>query len=165
MEALSIVRGKLPPVIFRVLGGGDQAPWIAEAKRYGVDDITIFQGTLTAGEAVLKWLDDVDLYLQPSFQEGLPRALIEAMSRGCPALASKCAGIPELLDASCLIRPGDSIALGRLLLKVLHDKDWQRMQGKRNWEGAGKYAREVLDARRYAFWENFASNVSTKDRK
>ena len=40
----------------------------------------------------------VYVYIQPSRIEGLPRALIEAMSRGCACVGSSVGGIPELLN-------------------------------------------------------------------
>ncbi len=49
-------------------------------------------------EDVFNWLETIDIYTQPSRQEGLPRALIEAMSRGLPAFGARTAGIPELLE-------------------------------------------------------------------
>ena len=56
-------------------------PWMQEAKKMNVSNFIQFDGTLPSGQKVYDWLDEVDIYLQPSFQEGLPRALIEAMSR------------------------------------------------------------------------------------
>lgn len=49
-------------------------------------------------DKVFTWLDSIDIYAQPSRQEGLPRAMIEAMSRGIPCIGAKTAGIPELID-------------------------------------------------------------------
>lgn len=157
LQALAQIRNDIPHVTFHILGEGDSSPWHEEAKRLGVDDITFFDGTLPAGESVLRWLDNVDIYLQPSFQEGLPRALIEAMSRGCPALGTICAGIPELLDPKCLITPGDASHLSNLILHAIVDTNWQIVQAGRNWETAGDYARDELNARRQKFWSTFAS--------
>jgi len=159
LESLTQVREQVPNIRFSVIGNGDALPWMKEAAKYGVDDIVSFDGTLPGGDAVLHWLDGVDLYLQPSFKEGLPRALIEAMSRGCPVLASKCAGIPELIDANCLIRPGDAKRLGRLIVQAVGDKAWQKEQAGRNWETAAQYAPSKLQRRRQLFWSNFADET------
>jgi glycosyltransferase involved in cell wall biosynthesis len=70
-----------------------------------------FLGALPPGPAVDQYLDRLDLYLQPSRTEGLPRALVEAMARGCPAIGSAAGGIPELLDAEALVPPGQAAAL------------------------------------------------------
>ncbi|MEX0729489.1 MAG: glycosyltransferase [Aquisalimonadaceae bacterium] len=164
MEALSRVRAELPPVIFRVLGGGDAGPWKEEAAKFGVDDLVVFDGTRPVGEPVLQWLDEVDLYLQPSFQEGLPRALIEAMSRACPALASTCAGIPELLEGDCLVRPGDAKSLGQLLVESVNNREWQFRQSQRNWSEAAHYSRDVLEKRRFDFLAAFAAEAAAQGR-
>jgi len=158
-EALSLIRDNLPAVQFRILGSGDSEPWKEEAKKFGVDDLVIFDGILSGGDPVLSWLDNVDVYLQPSFQEGLPRALIEAMSRGCPALASTCAGIPELLDAGCLIKSGDAKHLGELIKKAIGDAEWQKAQAHRNWKESHQYSKDILEARRHDFWAQFADHA------
>lgn len=159
LAALAQIRGNLPPVSVHVLGGGDPAPWREEARRMGVDDLMHFEGTLPAGEPVLQWLDYIDVYLQPSLKEGLPRALIEAMSRGCPAIASTVAGIPELLPADDLIQPGDEKALAGLIAKRILNYDWMIARARRNWETAREYRSVVLETRRAQFWEQFSWSV------
>lgn len=154
-EVLLRAAGRLGDgVEVRVLGGGDPAPWQRLADRLGVN--TRFDGTLPAGEPVLGWLDDIDVYVQPSRQEGLPRALVEAMSRGCPALGSSAGGIAELLEPGCLHRPGRASALTRDLGRALRDASWRQWQATRNAAVAREYARPDLDARRRAFWAEFA---------
>src|SRR5699024_9699785 len=59
---------------FEILGDGDQRPWQTMAREIGIEDKVKFCGVLPGGEPVLKWLDRIDLYIQPSYQEGLPRA-------------------------------------------------------------------------------------------
>lgn len=159
LEALARERHRLPPIQFRVLGAGDMAPWQALAERHSVVDITRFDGVLPGGEPVLSWLDGVDVYLQPSFQEGLPRALIEAMSRGCPAIGSTCAGIPELLPPDCLIRPGDVRHLGALIVAAVQDRGWQAVQARRNWSVSKAYSRDILEERRDEFLRQLAATA------
>jgi glycosyltransferase involved in cell wall biosynthesis len=159
IEALAQARDRLPAFEFRVLGQGDPAPWRQAARLRGLDRQVRFCGVRPSGQPVLEWLDDVDLYLQPSFQEGLPRALIEAMSRGCPALASTAGGIPELLPPACLHRPGDAARLATLIVDASHDSDWQQRQARRNFREVEQYVCTVLDARRTEFWRRFAKQL------
>lgn len=156
LAALARARERLPPVEFRVLGVGDPAPWRAEAESHGVADLVHFDEPRAPGAEVMAWLDQIDIYLQPSFHEGLPRATIEAMSRGCPALGSTCAGIPELLDRDCLIRPGDEAGLAQLLEQAVGNPEWQRRQARANWREAHQYTASVLEARRQSLLEEFA---------
>jgi glycosyltransferase involved in cell wall biosynthesis len=160
LQALAQLRDKLPPLQFRVLGGGDATVWQQEARKYGVADLVRFDGVLPSGAPVFSWLDEIDIYLQPSFKEGLPRALVEAMSRGCPALASNCAGIPELLEAGSLLAPGDVSKLASLLQRATESQEWRAEQAKRNWEVSKGYSKERLETRRNEFWQTFAAYCS-----
>ncbi len=63
----------------------------------------------------------MDLYLQFSKIEGLPRALIEAIARGCPAISSNVGGINELLSMETLVNSGDSLALSNKISRLLKD--------------------------------------------
>lgn len=156
LRALARVRKVRPGIEFRVLGQGEVAPWQAEAARADVADITQFYGTLPSGQPVLDWLDDIDLYIQPSLTEGIPRAVIEAMSRACPVLASSAGGARELLPDECLHKPGDAQQLAEQLLCRLDDRQWLADAARRNFEVSRGYSQEILAARRYAFWRAFA---------
>lgn len=159
LEALGRIQESLPAFELHVLGAGDQAPWRQLAAEHGLEAQTHFDGTLPPGEPVREWLDALDLYIQPSFQEGLPRGLVEALSRACPALGSTAGGIPELLEPDCLHRPGDAERLGALIATASADLDWQAAQARRNFEVAGRYTKEELDRVRAGFWDEFARSV------
>jgi glycosyltransferase involved in cell wall biosynthesis len=158
LAALGRVKDQLPPFEFHVLGAGDAEPWLRLARTHGVEEQTHFAGTVPP-DAVPLWLDALDLYLQPSFQEGLPRSLIEALSRGCPALGSTAGGIPELLEPGCLHHPGDEERLGELLVAATADRDWLAAQASRNFEVARRYTKPELDRIRTGFWQEFARSA------
>jgi glycosyltransferase involved in cell wall biosynthesis len=162
LAALERVGGELPQWEYRVLGAGDPEPWADLAERLGVGDKVVFSGTRPPGAPVLEWLDEVDIYLQPSFVEGLPRALVEAMSRACPALGSTAGGIPELLAEECLHEPGDEGRLAELLLETAADPDRQRRQAERNFGEARRYSKERLDRIRAEFWRDFAESATRR---
>ncbi len=142
-----------------VLGKGKHGQWYEEAGRLGVRDLLHLDGTLPSGDPVFQWLDGLDVYIQPSFQEGLPRGLMEAMSRGLPALGSTCGGIPELLPAECLHRPGDFKKLAAQLKKMVTDSSWRVEQAKHSFQEAQNYYVDVLKAKRDVYWADFAGDV------
>ena len=76
------------------------------AKKYNVEDKTIFMGSLSK-EQMNDFYNQIDIYIQPSKQEGLPRAVIEAMNHACPCIGSNIAGIPELIQHEFLFKPGN----------------------------------------------------------
>ena len=82
---------------YHLVGTGDQSYLRKIARTYDVLDKIRFIGSLRH-EEVFDWLESIDLYAQPSRTEGMPRALIEAMSMGLPCFGTNVGGIPELLN-------------------------------------------------------------------
>lgn len=160
LRAIAKARPQLPKAVsFRVLGDGDNARWQQLADKLGIGRLVSFDGVLPSGGAVHEWLDGIDVYVQPSFQEGLPRATIEAMSRGCPTLGSTAGGIPELLDQECLHRPGQVALLAEQLIRAASSAEWRGEQAERNFSLAGAYTKERLDVKRHVFWRAFGHYV------
>ena len=95
----------------------------AKVRQANLADRIQFLGGLPAGEAVRFELDRADLFLLPSKQEGLPRAMLEAMARGLPCIGSSVGGIPELLHSEDTVPPGDSQALVAKIRDVVTDPD------------------------------------------
>ena len=160
LHALAQMQTGMSGCELRILGGGDTRRWKAMAECLKVDRQVVFCGVLPSGQAVLDWLDDVDVYLQPSFAEGLPRAVVEAMSRGCPVIASEVGGIPELLPPAVLHSAGDSLQMSKMMERAAMDKMWQATQARRNFEEARRFQRSVLQGDRDAFWKMFADHVA-----
>lgn len=146
----------------RLIGVGGTERWMAEAEKLGVERHVSFEGVLPPGDAVMKWLQDLDIYIQPSLTEGLPRALIEAMAVGRAALASRVGGIPELLPADCLHAPGDWKTLATMLARAAKDPSWRLEAGHANRLKAREYASDVLQERRNAFWSAFSGFCAGK---
>lgn len=141
------------------MGSGDNSFLRSLADKYGVSDLVVFHGLIPHNQ-ILHFLDEIDLYIQPSKQEGLPRALIEAMSRGCLSLGSRTAGIPELLDKDYVFRRGNVEDIVRILSKVNQDR--LKEQACRNFEEAKLYDREVLNKRRREFMDLFKKEMPDK---
>jgi len=159
IRALAEARKQDPALRLKVLGPGDKAPWVQCAEENGVGDYVEFCGAAPKGEAVLRWVDNIDVYVQASFQEGLPRALIEALSRGAPALASAAGGTGELLPAEWLHRPGDHKRLAEQMLAI-RPAALRRELAIQNSARAEEYAAGVLDARRSGFWQSFVESAA-----
>src|SRR4029079_12805478 len=72
-------------------------------------------------EEVTRELDAADVFVLPSRCEGLPRAVIEAMARGLPCIATNIGGIPELLEPRDLGTPGSVEMLSGAIVDVAND--------------------------------------------
>lgn len=163
MRALAELKAHDPKFSFeyRVLGEGDPTPFRELAYKLNLDGDVYFDGTRQPGADVAAWLDGLDFYLQPSYQEGLPRALIEALNRGLVSVGSTAGGIPELLPPDRLHKPGDSAALARLIaeLATLPDKELNK-ESVLSFRTAQRYTIDVVTDARLQSLKFLASLVS-----
>jgi len=162
LYALSRLMVRYPQLSLQIVARGDPTVYQQMAQRLNIDQHVHFLGGLPSGKAVYQFLDTVDLYLQPSKQEGLPRALIEAMSRGCVAVGSTAGGIPELLDPSCLHKPGDAFQLAERIQQALENPDWYQQMSSKNLRTAANYCSYILQERRFQFWKSFRKYVDQR---
>ncbi|MFS0836753.1 glycosyltransferase family 4 protein [Paenibacillus sp. 1P03SA] len=160
LKSLSLIKGDLG-FRFKVLGEGDPSPLIQLSESLGISDRIEFYKPVPSGQKVFEWLDKLDIYIQPSFQEGLPRALIEAMSRSLPAIGSNVGGIPELLSGECIFEAGDAVALSQKIIQLAQDKDWQIKEAEKNNQTASQYTNFILNAKRTEFWTAFRDYSKT----
>ncbi|MBV9604079.1 MAG: glycosyltransferase, partial [Solirubrobacterales bacterium] len=74
-----------------------------------------------------------DMFCLPSFAEGLPGVLMEAMAMGLPVIATRIMGIPEIVEdgvSGRLVAPGRADALAGALLELLGDPELRSSMGK-----------------------------------
>jgi len=137
---------------YRVAGNGD--PTYLEnviSKEKVADQVTIL-GPVPR-EEMLDFYCGLDIYIQPSKQEGLPRAMIEAMSTACPCLGARTAGIPELVSNEFIFKPGDFIELSEIISRIGNIE--MLSAAKENFKNAKDYRLEVINDRRMSFYEDF----------
>jgi glycosyltransferase involved in cell wall biosynthesis len=82
----------------------------------------------------------MDGFVLPSLNEGMGRALIEAMAAGLPVIASRVGGIPALIEDEkngLLVPAGDSLALAVAVRRILSDPPWARTVGQNAMQSIG----------------------------
>jgi glycosyltransferase involved in cell wall biosynthesis len=140
-------------LVLILVGDGKHRPELeTQAAARGLCGRIRFRGQLTAGKAVRQQLDEADLFVLPSFTEGLPRAMIEAMARALPCLGSHVGGIPELLAPEDMAPPGDRAALARKLQEVVTDPARLARMSARNLAKAREYRADRIRDRQIAFY-------------
>lgn len=154
--AMSVSRGQDLKVA--VAGDGRYRPSLETlARRLGVINRVQFLGQVAAGQSIQERLDKADLFVLPSRTEGLPRALIEAMARALPCLASSVGGIPELLAGEDLVPPGNVAALADKLCSVVGDVARLRIMSARNLLKSREYRLDSLRGCRREFYGQLKS--------
>jgi len=154
IDAVAVcVREGLDLQLVLVGDGKHRSELEARVAERGLGDRVCFRGLLPAGEAVRAQLDQADLFVLASRQEGLPRAMIEAMARALPCIGSTAGGIPELLPPEDLVPPGDVAALARKIREVVSNPERMARMSARNLEKAKEHSDEVLRERRITFYQ------------
>ena len=114
--------------------------WVAES---GMNSLVEFTGYVRAYDKVQTMVRS-DIYLLPSYTEGCPVSLLEAMAVGLPVVASAVGAIPELLRDGVngfLLQKIDAASITAALEPLLADSELRRAIGRTNREMAwDKYA-------------------------
>ena len=123
-------------VVFHLLGGetfyGDFEK-VTNAFREASVTNAHFPGVVF-GEEKYRFFAESDIFILPSFNEGLPIALIEAMASSLPVVSTTVGGIPDLVKSEngFLIEPGDAGGLAEALEKLVSDPELRRTMGRTN---------------------------------
>ena len=133
----------------------DRDVWMAYANKYGIENKVYFDTPLNSIKDVLKWNDNMDLIILPSRSEGLPRCIIESMSRACPCIVSNVCGLPELIPEEWLHDPGDYNKLSMLIKKMISNKEMMMSSAKENFTHSLDYSFESLRSKRNDFLLKF----------
>ena len=157
IRALAKLKEKGIDMEYYMIGLGSKDRLQAIVDSLGLNDRVFFLGGLPH-DKVAEFYDDMDIYVQPSKQEGLPRSLIEAESRGCLCLGSITAGIPELLEPDYLFTKGNVEQIVGILERI-KPEDFA-VQAKRNFDRAKEYDRDVLNERRNNFLIEFKNSFA-----
>jgi glycosyltransferase involved in cell wall biosynthesis len=143
--------------MLRLVGDGAlRTDFATLAKTLGVERFVTFCGSVSPGQGIRNELDEADLFVMPSVQEGLPRALVEAMARGLPCLASRVGGIPELLTDNDLFEPRSADTLIAAIDQMIANPRRMSQAATRNLAKAAEFRSSVLDSRRLEFYESIA---------
>lgn len=137
---------------YQLVGGGNVDYLKNVAREYGVSDQVVFKGALPHSE-VFEWLDTIDVYIQPSLQEGLPRAVVEAMSRACPVIGARTGGIPELLNSNYIFKRKDAGQIAGMIKSL--NKNNMIQQAKHSFAKAAEFDLIQLDQERDSFYRSF----------
>jgi glycosyltransferase involved in cell wall biosynthesis len=148
MDAVMRLRVSHPRLqLFCIGEGAFQAELEAGAIDADLADRIRFLGWRTSLE-VASWLAAADVFCLPSYAEGCPNSVIEALACGRPVVATNVGGIPELVnsESGILVAPRDSEALAEALNEAL-SRRWdepgisQRFQ--RGWDQVAEETRQI----------------------
>ena len=112
-EHITEIDGK---AVFHIGGNGETKKLKNLIQEYDLNDVVKFIGWVN-GEFKHDQLSSADVYIQPSYNEGLPISILEAMSYSLPILSTTVGGIPEVVTQKngILCEPGNKEELWRAI--------------------------------------------------
>ena len=137
LRAIARVRDEMPGLRYDLVGDGPlRSELVALAATLGISDRVHFRGAATS-DTVRRAMDDADLFVLPSVtasdgdEEGTPTVLLEAAYHQLPVLATRHAGIPEIVadgESGMLVPEGDDAALAEGLRAMVRARErWPAM--------------------------------------
>ena len=137
--------------LLEIVGGGDKSYLENLVTQFELDSYVKVIGPLGHPTGVFEWLDNVDIFIQPSKTEGMPRSLIEAMSRGCACIGSNAGEIPELLEFNYVHRKGDFKQLAQSIIN-LSNLAIMRLNSLEKFNKSFEFDKKNLDPKREEFY-------------
>ncbi|MGD0903446.1 MAG: glycosyltransferase [Terracidiphilus sp.] len=125
VEAAASLHPQRPELHVYLVGEGPDRPIIENAIHANSAVNYIHALHECAFDDVAVWMAAADLVTLPSYMEGCPNVVLEALACGRPVVATNVGGIPEIMndEDGCLVPPRDPAALAHALASVL-DRTW-----------------------------------------
>lgn len=145
-------------------GNGAVAHYRALIHQAGLADRVTLPGWADA-ETVRRLLDEADILLLPSRQEGLPLAILEALAAGAAVIATPVGGIPDAVidgETGLLVPEGDAPALAAAILRLIRDGTLRRRlatAGRRRYETA--FSMDILAGNLTRLYRDVAGESGT----
>ena len=149
LEALATVRSQGRDVSLTLIGGhpttGTAQPFLSQVNALNLSEHVSFEDAVP-WEELPSYMAAADLFVLPSFSEGLTTSLVEALSCGLPVVATRCGGPEEVVNEEVgrLVAVGDAEDLAAGILAVLDEYDCYDREAIR------RQAEERYDYRRVA---------------
>jgi len=141
VEAATLLRSSRPALHIYMVGTGPDRSLIENAVHTLNADEIVHLIPGCRFEEVAVWMAAADLVTLPSYMEGCPNVILEALACGRPVVATRVGGIPEILNETCgrLVPPRDPRSLAEAIAAVL-DTSWRpsaiAANSSRSWEAA-----------------------------
>lgn len=163
LDAFRLVLEKHPEYVLKFLGDGPDEPRMKEyAKALGIEESVRFCGM---SKQVLKDISSSELFVLSSDYEGIPNALLEAMSIGLPCVSTDCSpgGARMLIndgENGLLVPRGEAEALAAAICRMIEDRNFAIRCGKEATKVRERFSVDsILSA-----WETYIEKVAAERR-
>jgi glycosyltransferase involved in cell wall biosynthesis len=133
MEAFGLTHQQYRKIQLNVAGDGSQRQRIARrADDLGVTCGYNYRGVYNSPQDCRAFMKQLDVFIMPSFTEGTPNSIVEAMACGKPTIASNVGGIPDMVgeDSGILVPAGDPGALAKAMILLAQNSELRNRMGE-----------------------------------
>lgn len=135
LQALSIYKSFLKnKVEFRIGGNKKEEELLLYIQNNGLQNFVHFEGWVSGDEKV-RLLNWADIFILPSFNEGLPISILEAMNYGCAIISTPVGGILEIVhdgENGIIVQPGNIMMIGDAVKKLVYSPIVVRQMGDKS---------------------------------
>jgi glycosyltransferase involved in cell wall biosynthesis len=129
LEALAKLRGDGVDAHLTIVGDGPEREHLeSRVAQLGIAEHVEMPGAL-GHDAIPRHMQEADVFCLPSFAEGVPTVLMEAMASGLPVVATYVGGVPDLVEpgtSGLLVSPGSADLLADALARLAADPGLRR---------------------------------------
>lgn len=147
VKSIPLVARECENFSFILTGGENVNRFLVKCKKMGISSYVNFWGWVKEKDKIQLY-HSADILLLPSYNEGLPYVIIEALAAGLPIIATPIGGISEVIEDGVnglLIDPGDYYDLAKKIVILAKNKSLRDMIARNNFEKARKdYSLEIL---------------------
>lgn len=149
IQALDVLIKRYPQLRLIIVGEGDEKKSLQDfTKSIGLEKVIDFLGQVDPKKRI-DFYSRGNIYVSPSYNEGMANFMLECMALGMPILATDVGGTKELLrdgDNGFIIKIGDHLDLAEKIEKFLLDKTLEKKMG----QASLQYAKKLS-------WDNVAN--------
>ena len=133
------VKKSIPDVIFVLAGAGSEADEKAIKEliaEKGISDNVKFPGWVR-GDTKDKLLREADVFFLPSYNEGMPMSVLDAMGYGLPVVSTNVGGIPKIVhdgENGYCCDPGNVNQFAKGIMEILLDRKERKSFGEASWK-------------------------------
>ncbi len=150
VETAKLLLKQMDNFVVTYVGAGPLAGELARSiDDAGLSDYVELKGGVYNESNLWREYDAADIFVFPTYAEGFPRVILEAMARGLPVVSTRVSGIPGLVkDHALLVSPGSPYEVAEAILKVIDDPMLRRNLIRGGREIARQYTLEETTRRR-----------------
>ncbi len=141
-------------IVFRIGGNKNEDLLLKTIRDYQLDDFVHFEGWVS-GQKKIELLNWADVFILPSFNEGLPISILEAMSYGLPVISTPVGGIPEVVrNNGLLVTPGNDEEIIQAMKIFIDTPSKRHVCGKYSLEIVKTYLPDYVMVHLYEIYRN-----------